>query len=191
MINDKPFFPVAQDGIAFRRSIIKTFVFVFLYFLMFCLGLFLTWAKITHQVLDPGPDPKAVTWWGLLIGIAMILLAPLGIKQLVRSLWVKNRLVIASDRLQIIERLSGQDTVVLQIPYSNIADFKYETTKSERRIGIDLRNIADPETYAPKVKFEQNKKVQGRHICFSGGYRRGVKAIAAEMKQAYAKWAGN
>jgi hypothetical protein len=178
------------DGVIFGRSVAKTFGFIVLNILLFLFGLFLIWAKITDQVLDPGPNAKHVTWWGLLIGIGAVLAAPAMIVLLLRSLWVKRRLVIGADRLQVVEHLVGEDTVVLQIPYSNIAEFKYEATKTERRVGIDLLQLDEPETYARSENFQVNGQVEGRHFTISGGYRGGPRAIATAIERAYAKWAG-
>jgi hypothetical protein len=181
--------PQPADGLVFGRSAAKTFGLILLNFLLILFGVFLIWAKVTDQVLDPGPHERRVTWWGLLIGIGAVLGGPVMAFLLLRSLLVRRRLVIALDRLQMIERLGGEDVVVLQIPFANIAEVKYEATSTERRVGIDLHRLDDPETYARSANFGVNASVDGRHFCISGGYQGGPRAIATEIERAYGRWA--
>jgi hypothetical protein len=189
MSESKPSPPRPVEGVVFGRSAFKTVGFIVLNVLLFLFGLFLIWAKLTDQVLLPGENPKQVTWWGLLIGIGLVLGCPLMIGMLMRSLWVKRRLIIGPDRLQVVELLGGEDTVVLQIPFANIAEFKYEATDTERRVGIDPHHLDDPDTYARGEDFAVNEGVQGRHFCISGGYQGGPRAIGTALEQASEKWA--
>lgn len=190
MTNDKPSPPTPVAGVVFGRSAVKAFGFIVLNVLLFLFGVFLIWAKVTNQVLGSGQDTRQVTWWGLLLGVGAVLSAPYMIGALVWALWVNRRLVIGADRLQVVEYLGGQDTVVLQIPFSNIAEVKYEATQTERRVGIDLRRLDDPETYAGSENFLNNAAATGRHFCITGGYEGGPRAIATAIAQASERWPG-
>jgi Mn2+/Fe2+ NRAMP family transporter len=103
--------PIA--GMVFGMSVIRTLVLVVLSMLLLFLGAFLVWAKVTDQVLDPHTVPRKVTWWGLVVGVLMVLIATIMIVVLLWGLWGRHRLVIGADRLQMITRLRGEDTVVL------------------------------------------------------------------------------
>ena len=103
-----------------------------------------------------------------------------------RSWWVRRRLIIGSDCIQVIEYLGGEDRVVLQLPYSNIAEFKYE--ENALRVGIDLQRLDDANTYAPSENFKENRKSRGRHYCIAFGYQSGARTIASEIERAYSKW---
>jgi hypothetical protein len=122
----------------------------------------------------------------MVTGIGLAVGSPLMIFRLVRSWWVRRRLVVGSDCLQVVEHLGGEDTVVLQIPYANIAEFKYE--KGARRVGIDLHCLDDPNTYAGGENFRGNRQSDGRHYCILVGYRSGPRAIATELERAYLMW---
>lgn len=190
MTRKKPPPPTPVDGLVFGRSATKTIGLIVVNVLLFLFGVFLIWAWATDQVLNPGPNALRVTWWGVLLGVGVVLGAPFFAVLLLRSLWVKRRLVVGSDRLQVVEHLGGEDTVVLQIPFANMAEFKYEATETERRVGIDLRRLNDPETYARSDNFEVNQQFQGRHFCISGGYQGGPSSIATALERAYERWSG-
>ena len=85
----------------------------------------------------------------------------------------RRRLIVGTDRIQLVELVGNDDTVVLQIPYSNLAEVKYEATRSHRRVGIDLLDLNDPETYAPRTNFETRRRAIGRHFCITVGYEGG------------------
>jgi hypothetical protein len=181
--------PPPVDGVAFGRSAAKTIGFFVLNVLFLFVGVVLIWAKVTNQVFDLGGSPKHVTWPGLIIGIMAVLSAPAMAATMVRSLWFQRRLVVAADRLQMVERHGGQDVVVLQIPYANVAWMGYEVTPRERRVGIDLLRLADPDTYAKGENFEMNSGIHGRHLCIVAGYQGGPRAIGTVIERAFAEWA--
>src|SRR5438045_1983186 len=99
----KPPPPGPVDGEVIGRSVTKTLAFILLNVLLFLFGVFLIWARLTDQVLGS----RQITWWGLVLGIGAVLGAPLLAVLLLRSLWVQRRLVIGTDRLQIVDRLGG------------------------------------------------------------------------------------
>jgi hypothetical protein len=179
--------PLPVGGIVFGRSISKTIGFLVLNIVFLIMGVCMIWAKLTGQVLDRGANPEVVNWWGLLIGIGAVIFAPLTIMQMIRSLWVKRRIVIGQDRIQMVELHNSQDVVILQIPFANIAEAKYEATSSERRVGITLQHL-DEDTYALHEKFETNLKTKGRHYCITSGYVGGPRAIATAIDRAFSLW---
>lgn len=176
--------PAPVDGVVIRRSTIKTIGFILLNILFVPMGVFLIWAK-----LDPAPNATSeVTWYGFVAGICLVLGGPVMVVLLLRSLWVRRRLVIGCDRLQIIERLGGKETVILQIPYDNIADLKYEATTTERRVGITLLRPDHPHSYAKSENFGLNMQFHGRHYCITGGYRSSLWTMVKEIERAYGEW---
>ena len=161
---------------------------------MFLFGMLLVWSKIRDEVWGPIPGADRVTWYGLVFGVCAMLRAPWAIYGLVRSLRARRRLIVGVDRIQLVELAHNDDSVVLQIPYSNFAEVKYEATRSHRRVGIDLLDLNDPETYAPGTNFESRRRAIGRHFCITVGYEGGPSAIASAIIDAIAKWrseAGN
>jgi hypothetical protein len=104
----------------------------------------------------------------------------------VRSWRARRRLIVGKDRIQVLEQRKGEDHVMLQIPYANIAKFKYED--GAKRVAIDLYQLDDADTYAPEEKLEKNRRKDGWHYCITYGYRNGARAIASEMETAYSRW---
>jgi hypothetical protein len=210
MSYNKPNPPRPVTGIVFARSLTKTFGLIALWAVLGYLGVCALWGPVVNKKQSEVPAEQ------LLVGIGLVLVGPLMITRLVRSCWVRQRLVIGPDCLQVVEQLGAvyaEDTVVLHIPYANIADFKYEDNPV--RVGIDLHCLDDPETYAPKENFEWNKRSKEHHAlplirglantarlpwpkqatewhyCILVGYQQGPRAIANALGQEYSKWAEN
>ena len=182
-----PLVPV--DGIVIDRPMGKTFGLAALASLFFSFGAFLIWAKVSQKLNGLHEGQRGITLWGLAVGICAVVSSPFMVAYLLRSWWVKNRLVIALDRLQIVERLGGKDVVMLQIPFANIASVKYDAT--EGRLGIDLKDLDDPGTYVGSfLDFKLSMAHFGRHFCITYGYRGGPAAITAEIEEEMKRWSG-
>jgi hypothetical protein len=177
-------------GRVFARSVPKTIGLLAGCALGFLFGLLLVWAKISDELHGPVPGAdQHVTWYGLILGGASVLFMPFIAARLMASLRATQRLVVGEDRLQLVELISGVETVVVQIPFSNLADAKYEATRSHRRVGIDLIDPSAPGTFARGPGFESNKGVFRRHYCITTGYEGGPSAIAAAaISQSYGEW---
>jgi hypothetical protein len=176
--------PGPVEGVVIGRSLIKSFIFSIVFALLFLLGVGLVWAKVTDQVilLD-----KKVTWWGLLIGIGAVIVGPVFIVLTLRAIWVRRRIIIGADRLQLIERRQGQDVVIVQIPYQNIVELKcVSVSSSQWQIGITLKRLDDPETFAKSENFEHNEKLGRRHYVIGGGYRKNLTTIAKMLNESIA-----
>jgi hypothetical protein len=176
--------PLPVTGVVFARSAAKTFGLLLLSILCLLFGALLIWAKI----VDLEFASKKVTWWGLLIGIGCLLGGPMWAYALIRAFWLKRRLIVGDDRLQILEERAGQDSVVLQLPYDNIATVQYEVTKTNRRVAIDLLDLEDEETYAPGTRFSTNQVTEGRHYCVEAGFQSGPRKIADTIESAFGRW---
>ncbi|GEM_PF-3471401 len=172
--------PVPVEGVIFERSRARTLG------LTVCWVVLSAWGMCMFSGALNGNADLGIK--GLLFGIVLMIGAPIMILREVRSLWVRRRLIIGSDCIQVIERLAGEDRVVLQLPFANIAEVKYE--ENRRRVGIDLHRLDDADTYAPWEKFKGNRQSSGRHYCIPVGYRSGPRVIASKIEKAYSLWAG-
>ena len=179
---------VPVNGIVIPRSQVKTLGLIVLAVLFFPVGCFLVWAKVQTELFGPSSGGREITWYGLLLGILGVVGAPIMVYQLARSLWVQRRLIIGSDRIQIVESLDGADVVVFQIPFANIALVEYEVTATDRRVAIDLNNPDDPESFAEDVSFRAIANSLGRHYCITEAFQDGPDEIADEIKQALKSW---
>ncbi len=177
--------PAVADGVVFGRSPAKIAGLIALNGFGFLFGIFLVWAFFKERA----PGETQITWWGLLVGLVFASVTPIISLLLARSLWVRRRLVIAPDRLQMVESRRGADVVVMQIPFANIAEMKSEATELERRVGIDLHWLDDPDTYDRWDMFASNRQSDGRHFCVSGGYVGGPRVIFKALDEAYGRWA--
>jgi hypothetical protein len=185
----KPCFNAAPiAGVVYPRSTIKTFGLILLAMLFFPVGCFLVWAKIRTEFYGPGPGGREITWYGLLLGIVGVVGAPIMVYQLARSLWVRRRLVIGADRLQILECRGSDDLVVMQIPFANIMNVQYDVTTTERRVAIDLLDPDDAESYGDGADFRVNANILGRHYCITEAFRGGAAEIAAEIQKTMKIW---
>ncbi len=179
--------PAVVDGVVFGRSPAKTAGLIALCVLGGLFGLLLVFGYFKER--EPGRT--YITWWGLAIGLLLVFGMPTMSLLLARALWVRRRLVVGVDRLQMVERRRGEDVVVLQLPFANIAEMKYEAVDELTwRLGIDLEELDDPDSYIWFNTFTDNKRSDGRHFSVTGGYTASTKAITKELKRAYETWAG-
>ncbi len=180
--------PAVVDGVVYGRSLAKTAGLIALCVLGGLFGLLLVFGYFNER--EPGRT--YITWWGLAIGLLLVFTMPIMSLLLARALLVRRRLVVGVDRLQMVERLRGEDVVVLQIPFANIAEMKYEAVDDLTwRLGIDLEKHDDPDSHIRFNTFTGNKASDGRHFSVTGGYAASTKAITKELKQAYDAWMGD
>ena len=88
--------PVAGEVVG--KSIVKTAGSMLFVLLIFLFGLFLIWAWWTGATLERLTGPRQVSFVGLLIGIGVVLFAPLMFASLLHGLIRRERLVLAGDR---------------------------------------------------------------------------------------------
>jgi hypothetical protein len=181
--------PVPVDGMAIDRPMGKTIGLATLALLLFPFGVMLIWAKVSQELNGLREGQSEITLWGLVAGICAAVSSPVMVAHLLRSFWVRNRVIIAFDRLQIVEHLGGKDVVLLQIPFANIASVTYDAT--EGQVGINLKDPDDPGTYVGSfLDFKLSMKHCGRHFCITNEYRGGPEAIAAEIEREMKRWSG-
>jgi hypothetical protein len=95
---------------------------------------------------------------------------------------VKERLVLGAKRFQVIHRVQGEDKVVTQIPYSNIARVSLQGENTTMTIGIDLIDLAEPNSFEKRDAFETNKQVNGFHYVIYVGYVQPLETIHEMLK---------
>lgn len=169
--------PLPVEGAVFERSGTKSLVIISVLCFFWVLAAYAVAAAINKRI---DFDEKTVA-------LALYLIfAPLLMIREVRAWRARRRLIVGEDRIQVIERRRGEDHVLLQIPYANIAEFKYED--GAKRVGIDLCRLDNVDTYAPGENFERNRRYKGRHYIIPFGYQHGARAIASKMEKAYSQW---
>jgi hypothetical protein len=148
-------------------------VFGLLLAFLFGAGLVYAWWSDALRVVG-----HQVTQWGVVLGIGLVVVMPLAMLMVVWPILDGKRLVIGRDRLQVLKTRNGKAVVVLQIPYSNIADMSYESTSEESYIGINLRSLTDPETYPADKTFQAGEALgNGWHYRIESRYQKPLKAI--------------
>ncbi len=145
-------------------------------------GFGLTAGWLTGRVTDDLVEgPSVVTFWGFLVGLFMLLAGPLWLASLVRRLLIRERLVLGSDRLQVVRRQDGRDVVLVQLPYDNIADVVYGVDDFSRFLKIDLKDPDDPKTFGED--FDHNKETTGHHYIFGSGYRASAATLLEKLNE--------
>jgi hypothetical protein len=168
--------PVSGEVIG--RSILKTIGYQLFLLMIFFVGLFLVWAWWTGFVI---PGDRTVTWWGLLIGVGAVFPAPLLMAESLYRMVKHERLILGEDRLQVVRRIKGDDAVILQIPYENIADLAYVAKRMDWFVGIDLLEVDDPNTFGGR--FESHKIAEGWHYTIGDGYTVKAARIHKKLKE--------
>lgn len=161
----KPPEPLTDFERSVGRSYFKTCVFLTGFFVWFAVGLFLISAFFLGI-----PDGAAhVTWYGLLVGLVSLVLGPFFGFRWLRLLLVGHRILIGRECFQVVERVSGVDTVLLQIPYANIAELRTVNAIEHRVTGV-LRRVDFTGTYAPSIDLVENMNRSKYHFFLSDGY---------------------
>jgi hypothetical protein len=167
--------PVAGDVIP--RSTAKMVGGIAFTAIIFVAALFIIWAYFTGFELGLPSASVQVNWLGAFLAFVGVVLAPLIILGLGFMLLTNRRIVLGSDRLQVLQRLGGADKVTTQIPYRNIANLACDTDEGARFLGIDLVNVDDGETFATDSNFAREKSTYGWHFRVFGGYQKDVRTI--------------
>jgi hypothetical protein len=89
---------------------------------------------------------------------------------------------LATDRLQKVEGAGETESVVLQIPYRNLAAVEYQGGEDEH-IGLDLIHLGDPDTYEANDSLEANKRAKGYHVVLTSQYKQPLRMIYDELKR--------
>jgi hypothetical protein len=127
----------------------------------------------------------AATWlttegksiWMLIAGLLLMLICPLAVVLGVYRLKVKERLIVGTDRFQIIHRIQGEDEVITQIPYANMSKLEFAQGTQSNYLGIEIAELDEPATYQKQDNFEAIKGVRGFHCVIDGGYTEALETI--------------
>jgi hypothetical protein len=119
--------------------------------------------------------------WGLSLVVSALIAIPL----IIRLLWVRNRLVVAKDRLQLIERDSN---VIFQVLYANIAKIKIVQlwTNGKKLICINLKEVDDVNTYG--VQWLGKKRRQSWHVSIDGPFVEKIEAVYDRIQDRFKRF---
>lgn len=171
----REFDPVSGDVIS--RSTVKMIVGIVGAAIMLLAAVLVALAYFTGFALPIPGGSVTINWLGGALACVGALVIPLVILGLGFMLITKERIVLASDRMQRLQRLGGADKVRLQIPYRNIAGCDSVKEEGVRFIGIDLLDPDDAETFNADSNFAREKTNYGWHFRIQGGYREDVRTI--------------
>ena len=120
-------------------------------------------------------------FWTLVVGLVVAVVGLVGTTVAV-FLRMPIRLILAADRLQKLQGSGETESVVLQIPYRNLATVEYQGGEDER-IGLDLIHLGDPDTYEANDSLEANKRAKGYHVVLTSQYKQPLRMIYDELKR--------
>jgi hypothetical protein len=120
---------------------------------------------------------KEYSIWLPIVGFVFLVLCPAVIAFQIHLLRVKERLVLGEDRFQVVHRIKGEDVVVTQIPYANLKKVTYESGSDKQRVGLDIHDLDEPDTFEKTDGFETYKNINGFHYVIAGGYQEPVATI--------------
>jgi hypothetical protein len=151
------------EGKIIRRTYLKSRIWLAALSLVALTGCVVTilWWRFTAPG-ELGISPKVAV-----LG-AVAALGSVGIGWLiVNDMAHKNRLLLATDRLQFLER---DKEVVRQIPYANIAKIRLcKPPRGREFIGIDFRDADDDETYLGNQSAKRCRRAFGFDYRITGG----------------------
>jgi hypothetical protein len=174
--------PEPVKGEVVPRSLRKAFQAVYLAGMTFCAGSCCVSFWCLETVFGSHMSSSHfVPWFSLIFGLFGVLAGSWIVYFVLHRLLSRERLVIGKECFQIIHRKGGRDVVLLQIPYTNIVECRYEVHNQSGRIGIDLAIPDDSDTYTVGLNFESHKAVFGWHYTIEGGYTIGLIPIHKKL----------
>jgi hypothetical protein len=160
--------PLPVEGHVIGVSLIANLVMMAVSAVIFlvCLGLVVLW--FVERSFGLG---------ALIAGLLGLVFGPAGVAFGLYRMGVKERLILGSDRFQVIRQVRGEDEVITQIPYANMSAIKFERGSQSNYVGIDLVELDDPGTYQKNNDFEGTKAVRGFHCVIDPGYTEALETI--------------
>lgn len=142
---------------------------------------------IHANVFHDGPAPED-PFIRLIIGGGGVIGAPLVSCRLLWKVRKGRRVIVGTDRLQIVEGLGEDITVLVSVPYANIEVLKCVEIGYWHQLELEVFDTHDPETYFADVNIEENFRTLGHHYEIAGGYELSMEEIEALIRQAWKRW---
>jgi hypothetical protein len=119
------------------------------------IGAGLFWAWWTEATLLD----RRISALGGIFGAVGCLIGALGAPIMILGLFRRSRLILGRECFQLV---NGERSVRFQVPYANIARMEFVQESDTKYIGIDLRDVRDPNTLVDSP--ESVKKLSGWHF---------------------------
>lgn len=136
--------------------------------------LFDTWVRGEEQAWLP----FALTWWGSILCVIGFGIGLLGTFGFAFEFFCPKRLVLGKDAFQLVRRWPSGAAVEVHIPYDNLRRVVYEKKDDAWRVGLDLYDLGDRDTFAKDPNDLKQLEKQGRDYILDGGYTTGLEEIA-------------
>lgn len=144
-------------------------------FVVVCGYLLYEWWALAE---DEGVLPFRLNWGGAILCAVGLGLGVLGVIALPFELVCPSELILGDAAFQVVRRWLSGPSVEVHIPYANMKAVSYEKHDDAWRLGIDLRDATDPETYANEPNDLKQRDKQGRDYVLTGGYATSLQEVA-------------
>ncbi len=122
--------------------------------------------------------PFVLTWWGSILCVIGFGIGLLGMVGFTFEFFCPKRLVFGKEAFQLVRRWPSGVAVEIQLPYANLRKVVHEKKDDSWRVGIDLHDLSDPDTYAKDAADVQQAEKKGRDYVLDGGYTSSLEEIA-------------
>jgi len=143
-----------------------------------------TWGHQEGEYLLPFHLAKDSLFTSFVVGLCLVGGAGCAIAFTIQSLF-PHRLVFGDEVLQVIRAGIFGQSVITQVPYSNIASVTCEAEEhgfNQLQVGIDLCRPVAPETYAWGEDL-RNKVENTRDLYLPGFFTAGAEEIARQIAE--------
>ena len=138
---------------------------------------------------DPGSKREDSRLSTLVIGVGGPGVSVYFAYLLTRAIRVGRRIVIARDRIQVVEGRGAFATVLIQVPYENITSLKAEMIGlGMSHLRIYLHTADHPSTVLPDSDIETDHRAGNSYYELSGSYVEPMDRILAAIERAQQKW---
>lgn len=132
-------------------------------------------------------DRRPTLFFTILAGIVGLFGPVLFIFSLVQ-MFRRRRLVVGSDRVQIVDSSGGEDLVVAQATYANIEGLILLTTDTGKQVNVKLIDRSEAGTFDTINAVRPRDDAQGHDLVIEDHYQGRIEDLRETLEEALLAW---
>lgn len=177
--------PVAPvEGVAFHRSAGKALYGVFGGLFLGLMGAIVVAWRFDLFAIGNRRPTLVMTLLGVLVGGAGGVWALISFVQMFR----KGRVVVGTDRVQIVSTSGGEDVVVAQVLFANVIELLFVKDDAGKRIGVSLADRDAEGTFAQGNTIRPWDTREGFSFVIEDKYEGQIEELISAIDKALSEW---
>ncbi len=180
--------PEPVEGIEYPFSTMKVLAFSLMTLVLCGIGIGILAHGVTRVQMPEGREHYVIIWQRVLLGGVMVGSGLVGLIYYARNLLLSPCLIVADDRLQVLETNCNPPRVALEIPFENIDSVQFVRWRRVALIAIDLIDPDDEDTFARWRRFKLLKRTRGCHYLFHNLFEQDLQTIVKTIQRSHQIW---